>query len=101
MGVECKLDIRLVDSDRVRALVDLHYGDFVIKGFKVVDPGDGKPLWVGMPSRQFPAADGETQWVSTVLVPDLGRRKAFEGFVLKAYREELKKAGKPGPKREV
>lgn len=102
-GVESVLEFKLVNDGRVKAVVSLRYGDFVIKGFKIVDPGEGKPLWVGMPRKQLPAPDGsgETHYVNVVSMPDSARRRAFETYVLKAYREELKKAGSPRPRAEA
>ncbi len=93
--IENQLEIELVDWGKVRATANLYYGDFLIKGFKVVDPGDGKPLWVGMPSKQIPNPDGsgEQVWKQMVQVRETSRKRAFENFVLRAYREKLKEAG--------
>ncbi|MCI0342667.1 MAG: SpoVG family protein [Planctomycetales bacterium] len=94
--VESRIEFELVDQGKIRAFAKVRYGDFLMHGFKVVDPGDGKPLWVGMPSKQVPgSADGpaELRWVQTVYMPDPGRKKAFENWVLSAYREEMRKAG--------
>lgn len=101
--VFCRLDVRLVSVGRVRAFVDLHYGDFLIKGFRVVEPEGGKPVWVGMPRTHTPSADGSggTKWMNLVLIPDAGRRRAFETYVLRAYREELKKPRAVRPGEEV
>ena len=98
MSVPSKVEMRLVDGGKIRAIVDLHYGDFVMKGFKVVEP-EGKPAFVGMPSKQIPARDDDGQpiqkWVSTVWMPDAGRKQAFEEHILKLYRQELRHAGAP------
>ena len=78
-------------TDRIRARFILFYGDFVIEGFRVVDGSNGL-LFVGMPCRQEPSSDedGHSMWRSRVFLPDPNRRKAFEEYVLKLYRLELK-----------
>lgn len=96
MSVPSKVEMRLVDVGKIRAFVDLHYGDFVIKGFKVVEPPD-KPAFVAMPSKQIPAKDDDGQpiqkWISMIWMPDAGRKKAFEEHILKLYRQMLREAG--------
>lgn len=96
MSIPSKVEMRLVDVGKIRAFVDLHYGDFVIKGFTVVEPQD-KPPFVGMPSKQIPGKDDDgnpiQKWMQTVWMPDAGRKQAFEEHILKHYRQMLRDAG--------
>lgn len=92
MNVPCKCEFRLVNTGKIRAFVNIHYGDFVIKDFKVMasnTPG-GEP-WVAMPSKQIKDREGEDRYIVTAWIADSERKKAFERFVLKAYYAELEK----------
>lgn len=71
------------------ALVDVHYGDFVIKHFRIMRDANGSGLWVGMPRRQKKGREGqEGEWENVVWILDPERKKAFERFVLDAYARE-------------
>ena len=73
------------------ALVDVHYGDFVLKGFRIMRDANGDGLWVGAPRRQRKGRDGqEGEWENMVFMPDPERKKAFDRFVLDAYARECR-----------
>ena len=69
---------------KIRARVDVHYGDFLMRGFEVRE-GPGGGLYVRPPSRQDRGG-----WITTVFLPEADRRKAFERFVLDAYARDVR-----------
>ena len=82
MKMECK--IRLVEFGSVKALVSVTYGDLEIKGFKVIDQGTDGP-WVSMPSREF-QKNGDRQFFNIIYIPDTAKRKEFNDWIIKEYR---------------
>lgn len=73
------------------AFADVHYGDFVMKGFRVMRRAQGDGLWIGMPCKQRKGREAEqVEWVDTVWMPDPERKKALERFVLDLYEKELR-----------
>lgn len=88
MTVPTKLQFKHQRGEgKVLAYFDLTYGDFVMRGFRVMRPARGGEPFVGYPSRQ---RGGDNEWQSLVFLPDEGRRKAFEAFVLKLYASDVR-----------
>jgi DNA-binding cell septation regulator SpoVG len=91
MSIPTKVEFVFRKHGKVEAFADVHYGDFVMKGFRVMQSANGGEPWIGMPSKQIKGRDGEEgEWITMVWMPDAGRRKAFERFVLDAYARELR-----------
>ncbi|MHC5036593.1 MAG: septation protein SpoVG family protein [Planctomycetota bacterium] len=84
--MERTCSIKLVDVGSLKALVSVQMEDMEIRGFKVIDQGDGRP-WVAPPSREV-NRDGKKEYVNIVRFPDLETRKVFSNWVLKAYHQE-------------
>lgn len=90
MSVPTRCEIQIREVGKIRAIVDVHYGDFVIRGFKVMKSNDDSGHWVAMPSKRIPTRDGdEAKWVTTVWIDEPERLKAFERFVLENYQKAL------------
>lgn len=68
----------------VLAIVDFHYGDFIIRGFRVMRSNQGSEPWIGAPSKKV----GE-RFVTMAWIPDPLRRKAFDQFVIQQYYRAL------------
>ena len=50
--MEFTCNIKMVDFGSLKALVSIQIEDLEIRGFKVIDQGEGKP-WVASPSREI------------------------------------------------
>ena len=86
--------IKLVDFGSLKALVSIQIEDLEIRGFKVIDQGDGNP-WVSPPTREI-IRDGKKDYYLIVRFPDEEARKRFDAKVLEEYR---KAAGEPAPRK--
>ena len=86
-------DIKLVDFGSLKALVSVHIGDLEIRGFKVIDQGDGKP-WVCTPSREI-LKGGKKEYYNIVRFADEEARKRFDAKII----EEYSKACAPAPRK--
>lgn len=82
-------EFRFVEAGKILAFVDVHYGIFVMKDFKVIRNTDGE-LWVAPPSRSFKDSEGAQRWTDTIWIPDIRDKKALQGTVLALYQEELR-----------
>lgn len=80
-------NFKLVDFGSLRALVDITFDSLEIKGFKVIDSGEGNP-WVAPPSREV-IKDGEKRYYDVVRFSDDDAKHDFQSWVLKAYRKEV------------
>lgn len=75
--------IKHVDFGSMRALVSVQFGDFEIRGFKVIDQGNGRP-WVAPPSREI-TREGKKEYYDIVRILDEKTKKEFNDWVLEAY----------------
>lgn len=75
----CEFDFS--GKGNVLAYFKLHYGDFTIKGFKVMD---GKPPWVAFPSKKVGKGD-DGRWMTTSWIENETRYEAFRVWALKCY----------------
>lgn len=80
--------VRVVDFGSLKALVSVHLGDMEIRGFKVIDQGDGKP-WVASPSREI-IREGRKEFYDIVRFADKEKRQEFSAWVLQEYEKALK-----------
>ena len=62
--MEKTCEVRLVDFGSLRALVSVRLGDMEIRGFKVIDQGEGK-AWVAEPDREI-IRDGKKDYYKIV-----------------------------------
>lgn len=99
--MDFKCDFRMVDFGSLKALLSVTIGDFEIRGFKVIDQGDGKP-WVSAPSREI-IKGGNKEYYEIVRFTNEDARKEFNRKVIEEYRKlapeqtepkEIKKAKK-------
>ena len=84
--MERSCQIKTVDFGSLRALVTVQLGEMEIRGFKVIDQGDGKP-WVAPPSREV-LRDGKKEYFDVVRFLDQDARRDFSDWVLKAYKRQ-------------
>ena len=82
---EYKFAVKRVDFGSLKALVTVSIGGMEIRGFKVIDQGDGKP-WVSSPSREI-LKGGKKEYYNIVRFSDEEARKEFDEALLAAYRE--------------
>lgn len=83
-----RCEFRFVTAGKIEAFVDVHYGIFVLKDFKIIRNDDNE-LWVATPSRSFWDSDEQKRWTDTIYIPDLREKKAVQGTILAAYQEAL------------
>lgn len=93
MSVPTKCDFSFENTyGNVLAFFDVHYGDFVIRGFKVMSSEDSTEPWIAMPSKRISDyEDGRPRYLNVVWLPDNNRKKAFDAFVLSQYNRALEK----------
>jgi DNA-binding cell septation regulator SpoVG len=84
-----RCEFRFVQAGKIEAFVDVHYGIFVMKDFKVIRNEDNE-LWVATPSRSYWDSDDKKRWTDTIYIPDLREKKAVQGTILAAYQEALR-----------
>lgn len=92
MSIPASCEFHHVDTGNLRAFVNLRYGDFMIKGFKVLEKKGGG-LWVAPPSK--PCKNTTSGYTDMVYLPDRDRREAFERFVLDEYARDVKRQTAP------
>ncbi|MHC5019112.1 MAG: hypothetical protein ACYTGX_03160 [Planctomycetota bacterium] len=88
MSVPTRLEFRFSPRGKILASFDLHYGDFVIKDFRVMESSNGGDPWVGLPSRRVGQGE-EAKWFHTTWIPERARKEAFERFVVREYFRQL------------
>lgn len=85
--------VRLVDFCDLRALVHVKLDLMEIRGFKILDHGNGKPE-VSVPIREV-FRDGQREQYNIIRFPtsDAGNaaKKEFFDWILSCYRAELEK----------
>ena len=91
--MEFTCNIKMVDFGSLKALVSIQIEDMEIRGFKVIDQGDGKP-WVASPSREI-LKGGQKEYYNIVRFADEEARKRFDAKVIEEYR----KACAPAPRK--
>jgi DNA-binding cell septation regulator SpoVG len=92
--MERTCSVRTVDFGSLKALVSVQLGDLEIRGFKVIDGGDGKP-WVAPPSREM-MREGRKEYYNIVRFLEADAKRSFNEWVLKAYRREINGNGGNG-----
>ena len=80
MEFTCK--IKVVDFGSLKALVTVNFGDMEIRGFKVIESGEG--LWIGMPSREI-MKEGHKEYFDIVRFQDNEARKRFSDLLISEY----------------
>lgn len=87
--MERTCEIRLVDFGSLKALVSVRIDDMEIRGFKVIDQGDGpEKRWVAPPSREI-IREGKKEYYNIVKFMDDEAKGAFQDWVLAAYDREM------------
>lgn len=94
MTFTCKF--RLVDFGSLKALVSVMIEGMEIRGFKIIDQGDGKP-WVSPPSREI-LKGGKKEYYNIVRFEDTEAQRVFYDRILELYRAEA--GPPPSPKRK-
>jgi DNA-binding cell septation regulator SpoVG len=84
-----RCEFRFVEAGKIQAFVDIHYGIFVMKDFKVIQNDDGE-LWVAAPSRSYRDRDGEQRWTDTIWIPQARDKASLQTEVLSAYQEAVR-----------
>jgi len=83
-----QVSMKLIDFGSLRALVDVQFEDMEVRGFKVIDNGEGP--WVAMPAKEI-VRDGHKQFWNIVRFINDEAKQKFSDQVLDAYRTELDK----------
>jgi len=78
-------NIKPVDFGSLKALVSVHLNGMEIRGFKVIDQGDGKP-WVASPSREI-VREGRKEYFNIVRFEDPEAKREFNDWILSEYRK--------------
>lgn len=81
MTFTCK--IRLVDFGSLKALVSIMIEGMEIRGFKVIDQGEGRP-WVSPPSRDI-IVKGKKEYYNIVRFEDEGAMNRVTDMILEEY----------------
>ena len=94
---DLKCELKMVDFGSLKALATVRLGPIGIRGFKIIDQGDGKP-WIGMPSREV-TKNGKKEYYDIVIFQDDDIRRAFCKKILDEYTtkfrsEEIKAASR-------
>jgi len=88
------LEIRLANSDKTKAYVDLKLGDLIIRDFRVMKE-DGKRPYVKVPFTTYKDQTGQLKFRPIIILPDEVRGEV-DLAVLNAYQGEVEKQnGKP------
>jgi DNA-binding cell septation regulator SpoVG len=87
-------NLKMVEFGSLKALVSVQLEDIEIRGFKVIDQGEGKP-WVGVPAREV-TRDGKKEYYDIVRFADDDTRREFFSWILAAYRAEKGEGSKGG-----
>lgn len=85
-NMERTADIKIVDFGSLRALVSVQIGDMEIRGFKVIDQGDGK-RWVAPPSREI-YRDGKKEYYNIARFTNDEAKDTFQDWILAEYDKE-------------
>ena len=86
MKREC--EIRMVDFGSLRALVSVTIDGIEIRGFKVIDTGEGdEKQWVAPPSREV-IRDGKKEFYNIVRFEDQETKKEFNNWILEEFRRQ-------------
>lgn len=73
-------------ATKLLAFANVHYGDFVVKDFKIMDK-DGR-LAVYMPSKKI--SSDPDRYTSVAYIEDQARKQAFEKWLIGLYKKYLK-----------
>ena len=82
-----------VDFGSLKALVTVHFEEFEIRGFKVIE-SNGNPF-IGMPSREV-IKDGKKDYYDIVRFMDQDSKRDFSDWLLNAYQRELASGNSEG-----
>lgn len=82
LGVEVARLHRFESESKTKAFVDISFGDFIVKGLRVVDGEKG--LFVSMPQEK--GKDGK--WYDTFSPKTKEARQELTDLVLGVYRQE-------------
>jgi len=77
--------MRIWDKNKIKAFFDLAYGEFIIKGFKIVD--GNRDIFISFPREK--GKDGN--WYDAVICNNVFFIKEIEEMALKEYKK-LKEA---------
>ena len=82
------IEIKILDNpNKLKAFADVTFttsiGELCVKSFRIVDPEDGKALWVGFPQTSF-QKNGKTQYIQLL---ELGKkaRHQLQDKILEEY----------------
>ena len=82
--VSVTAEIKLVDFGSLRALCSLDAGLFTVRGFKIIDQGDGKP-WIASPTREI-MRDGKKEYLDVVRFDDPAEKNKFQAWLIARFR---------------
>lgn len=80
--------VKMLDFGSLKALVSVQMGDMEIRGFKVIDQGDGNP-WVASPSREI-NRNGNKEYFNIVRFNTSEARQEFKNWILGEYNNHRK-----------
>lgn len=88
---EIKVKSKIIDEKELKAIINLDFGDFVIKGFRLQSSNFknvlGDQLWLVPPS--YP--DQNRQYHPIFFIPNKNLWKELEKHILLEYRQQNKK----------
>lgn len=85
--MDMKVGVKCVYFGSLKALVTVTIDGIEIRGFKIIDQGDGK-AWVAPPSREI-VRDGQKEFYNIVRIEDKEQKKKFDEEILDTYRKQV------------
>jgi len=81
---EIKVRVKVIENLKLKAIISLDFGDFIIKGFRVEDSkfenDRGEKLWLKPPSYQ-----AKGKWHPMFFIPNKNVWKQLEAMIYQEY----------------
>jgi hypothetical protein len=94
-SVPARCEFEHMRRGKILARFTVHYGDLTIRGFRVIEGGDGP--WVGFPAVRKSGHNPKNAFVTTTWIIDESRRTAFRRWALACYATSCKQQPAPKP----
>jgi len=86
--MERTAEVRLVDFGSLKALIHICVGPMFVRGFKVIDQGEGK-VWIAPPSREI-VREGRKEYYDIVRWANKEAKEEFDKWALEMYAQARK-----------